>query len=181
VLAGALFATEGFLFKYGTTDHSFWTGAFYQYAGLALTGLVVAVASRKFRENFWLVFRANKKIILTVSLLNQALAIGAFMLYNYAVLLAPLALVALVSNTQPFFVIAFGILLTVFFPKLGQKLTLLDGKIHFTPNKYIVPVQQAYPALAARLEAVRNAPQQIRERAETEVKSEWYPRQDSNL
>ena len=121
VLAAALFATEGFLFKYGTTDHSFWTGAFYQYVGLALTGLVVAIVSRKFRENFWLVFRANKQIILTVSLLNEALAIGAFMLYNYAVLLAPLALVALVSNTQPFFVIAFGIILTRFFPKLGKE------------------------------------------------------------
>jgi drug/metabolite transporter (DMT)-like permease len=121
VLAAALFATEGFLFKYGTTDHSFWTGAFYQYAGLALTGLAVATVSRKFRENFWLVFRANKQTILTLSLLNEAISIGAFMLYNYAVLLAPLALVALVSNTQPFFVIAFGIILTIYFPQLGKE------------------------------------------------------------
>ena len=64
--------------------------------------------------------------------------------------------------------------------KLGQKITLLDGKLQFTPNKYMVPVQNSYPALAARLEAVRNAPQQIRERVETEVKSEWYPWRDSN-
>lgn len=121
VLAASLFATEGFLFKYGTANRSFWTGAFYQYSGLALTGLVVAIVSRKFRQNFWILFRANKQMIFTVSLLNEAISISAFMLYNYAVLLAPLALVALVSNTQPFFVIAFGIILTLFFPKLGKE------------------------------------------------------------
>ena len=65
--------------------------------------------------------------------------------------------------------------------KLGQDLTLLDGKLQFTPNKYMVPVQNNYPALAARLESVRTAPQQIREQVENEVKSAWYPRQDSNL
>ena len=58
--------------------------------------------------------------------------------------------------------------------KLGQNLTLLDGKIQFTPNKYLVPVIQEYPGLVAKLEAVRDAPQQIRDRVETEVKSVWY-------
>jgi hypothetical protein len=59
--------------------------------------------------------------------------------------------------------------------KLGQDITLIDGKIQFTPNKYMVPVQNNYPALVARLESVRTAPQQIREQVETEVKSVWYP------
>ncbi len=64
--------------------------------------------------------------------------------------------------------------------KLGQNLTLMDGKIQFTPNKYMIPVQDAYPALVARLESVRDAPQQIREQVENEVKSVWYARRDSN-
>jgi hypothetical protein len=64
--------------------------------------------------------------------------------------------------------------------KLGQNLTLLDGKSILPLIKYMVTVQNNYPALAARVEAVRNAPQQIRERVETEVKSEWYARRDSN-
>jgi drug/metabolite transporter (DMT)-like permease len=120
-LAAALFATEGLLFKYGTAGFGFWDGAFYQYAGLALTGLIVAICSKTFRDNFKMIFLANKRVILTVSLLNEAFAIGAFMAYNYAVLIAPLALVALVSNTQPFFVIAFGIIITLYFPKLGKE------------------------------------------------------------
>lgn len=120
-LSATIFATEGLLFKDASTGYGFWSGAFYQYGGLAVAGLIVALASHKFRENFLLVFRANKQAILTVSLVNEAISIGAFMSYNYATLLAPLALVALISNTQPFFVIVFGIVLTIFFPKLGKE------------------------------------------------------------
>lgn len=64
--------------------------------------------------------------------------------------------------------------------KLGQKLTLLDGKLQFTPNKYMVPVQNSYPDLVARYEAARTLPQQIRKAAEAAIKSEWCPRTDSN-
>jgi drug/metabolite transporter (DMT)-like permease len=122
MLAAGLFATEGFLFKYGATNYDFWDGVFYQYAGMALAGLGVALASKKFRDNFAKVFRANTRSILTISLFNEVLAIGAFMTYNYATLLAPLTLVTIASiNTQPFFVILFGIILTLFFPKLGKE------------------------------------------------------------
>lgn len=65
--------------------------------------------------------------------------------------------------------------------KLGQNITLMDGKIQFTPNKYLVPVQQAYPDLAARYEHARTLPQQMRKAAEAAIKSEWYARQDLNL
>lgn len=64
--------------------------------------------------------------------------------------------------------------------KLGQNLTLLNGKISFTLNKYMVPVQQAYPDLAARYEHARNLPQQMKKAAEAAIKSEWYARRDSN-
>jgi hypothetical protein len=64
--------------------------------------------------------------------------------------------------------------------KLGQKLTLLDGKLQFTPNKYMVPVQTSYPALLARYEAARTLPQQMRKAAEAAIKSEWCGSGDSN-
>ncbi len=64
---------------------------------------------------------------------------------------------------------------------LGQNLQLLDGKIQFTPMKYLVPVVREYPDLLAKWASVRDAPQQIRDRVESEVVSAWYTRQDSNL
>lgn len=65
--------------------------------------------------------------------------------------------------------------------KLGQNLPVLNGKIEFTPNKYLVPIEKAYPELAARLEAVRTLPQQRKKEAEASIISDWYTRQDSNL
>jgi threonine/homoserine/homoserine lactone efflux protein len=40
---------------------------------------------------------------------------------RYAALLAPVALVSAISSTTTFFVFAFGILLTRFFPRLGRE------------------------------------------------------------
>ena len=40
---------------------------------------------------------------------------------RYASLLAPVALVSAISSTTTFFVFAFGILLTLFFPRLGRE------------------------------------------------------------
>src|SRR5581483_9211495 len=65
--------------------------------------------------------------------------------------------------------------------KLGQRLKLRDGKLIFTPNKYLMPVQEAYPALAALYEHAITLPQQRRKAAEAAIKSEWPPRKDSNL
>ena len=65
--------------------------------------------------------------------------------------------------------------------KLGQNLTVLDGKIQFTPVKYLVPIEEAYPELAAQFEAVRTMPQQRKKAALDDLSSQWYTRQDSNL
>jgi hypothetical protein len=40
---------------------------------------------------------------------------------RYATLLAPVALVSAISSSTTFFVFVFGILLTLFFPKLGHE------------------------------------------------------------
>ncbi len=65
--------------------------------------------------------------------------------------------------------------------KLGQNLTVLDGKIQFTPVKYLVPIEEAYPELVAQLEMVRTMPQQRKNAALSDVSSQWYTRQDLNL
>lgn len=65
--------------------------------------------------------------------------------------------------------------------KLGQNLTVLDGKIQFTPVKYLVPIEEAYPGLTAQLEAVRTLPQQRKKAALDDLSSQWYTRHDSNV
>ena len=41
------------------------------------------------------------------------------------------------------------------FTTLGSNHTLFDGKLSFTPSKWLVPIQNDYPALEARLKDVR--------------------------
>lgn len=40
---------------------------------------------------------------------------------NFATLLAPLALVWVVNGFQPFFVLLYGVIITLFFPKFGTE------------------------------------------------------------
>ncbi len=64
---------------------------------------------------------------------------------------------------------------------LGQNLTVLDGKIQFTPVKYLVPIEEAYPELSRQLEAVRTMSQQRKKAALDDLSSQWYTRYDSNV
>ena len=64
--------------------------------------------------------------------------------------------------------------------RLGQNLTVLDGKIEFTPVKYLVPIEEAYPALFDEMSAVRTMPEQMKKASEEAVISKWYTRTDSN-
>jgi site-specific DNA recombinase len=65
--------------------------------------------------------------------------------------------------------------------KLSQNLTVLDGKIQFTPVKYLIPIEEAYPELTAQLKAVRTMSQQRKKAALDDLSSKWYTRQDLNL
>ncbi|HEY6736728.1 MAG TPA: EamA family transporter [Candidatus Saccharimonadia bacterium] len=121
LLATIILAVEGLLFKIGAAHIGFWPGAAYQYAGTALAGVIWWLVAPAFRQDFRRLFRQHRQAILTVSILNESINVLARVAYNAATLLAPIALVALVTNVQPFFVIALGIMLTVFAPQWGKE------------------------------------------------------------
>ena len=56
-----------------------------------------------------------------VNAANELINLGGGLGVRYASLLAPVALVSAISSTTTFFVFAFGILLTLFFPKIGHE------------------------------------------------------------
>ncbi len=119
LLSSILFALESFLFKLGALRVGFIAGAAYQYVGLFLAGLALAIGSPAHRRGFFTLFRANRRYIIGYGLADQSITLAARLTFNYATLLAPLALVSLVTSFQPFFVIAIGIILTTFLPHLG--------------------------------------------------------------
>jgi drug/metabolite transporter (DMT)-like permease len=121
MLSTALFATEGFLFKFVAVDVGFWSAAFYQYLGTAFAGLALAIINKSYRTDFIEIMKSKGKKVLPISLLSESLNVLARVLFNYASLLAPLALVTLVNGFQPFFVIIIGVLLTLFWPRMGEE------------------------------------------------------------
>lgn len=121
MLSTALFSIEGFLFKFVGRDVGFWPTAFYQYAGTALGGLILLTFFQGFRSDFLAIFRNNGKRVFPLSLANESINILARACFNYASLLAPLALVTLVNGFQPFFVIGLGIIATLFIPMANKE------------------------------------------------------------
>ena len=84
---------------------------------------------KNFAVSFFLVLKKNSYRVLGVSGLNEIINILAKMSINFASTLAPLALVWVVNGFQPFFVFFYGVLLTIFLPKIGFE--RLEKKIIF--------------------------------------------------
>ena len=110
-------AVSSVIFKYVALEESFWITSFWENIGIFLSSLILfGVAS--YRKQFLNVFKRDTTRVLSLNFVNEALISIARLSLNYATLLVPIALVAFVDwGFQPFFVLAFGILLSLFFPK----------------------------------------------------------------
>jgi drug/metabolite transporter (DMT)-like permease len=121
MLSSFLYATNLFLFKFISVDGNFWQTSFWEYSGFALVAIIIIIFAPKWRKEFFDIFKKNTTSIVSVNVLNEVLNIGAKLLYNSISLLAPLALLSLVFCIQPAFVFIFGIILTLFLPKVAKE------------------------------------------------------------
>ena len=123
MLASSLiFALMGVVFKLITGDEGgFWSSMFWVFIGNIIAGIIIFTMMKSYREQFLQVFKANSGKVLTISFINEIVFTAADGFSVYATLLAPIALVMVVNGLQPVFVFFLGILLTLFFPKLGRE------------------------------------------------------------
>jgi uncharacterized membrane protein len=108
------------LFKFFAIRDDFWTTTFWTFAGEGMFGAVLLLRP-SYRRQFAALFRRNPGAVAGVNAANELINLGAGLGVRYAALLAPVALVSAISSTTTFFVFAIGILLTIFFPKLGRE------------------------------------------------------------
>jgi len=73
------------------------------------------------RQQFVQLFRHSPGPVAGVNAANELINLGGGLGVRFAALLAPVALVSAISSTSTFFVFAFGILITLLFPKLGRE------------------------------------------------------------
>ncbi|KKR41870.1 hypothetical protein A2356_03735 [Candidatus Nomurabacteria bacterium RIFOXYB1_FULL_39_16] len=120
MLAAAFFwALGSVLFKTVALEEKLWRTIFWEHLMLAFVGLCIFIFIRSYRENFLLAIKNNSRAILSLNVVNESLYIFGNIAYSIAYLLAPIGLVLLAESFQPIFVLAIGIFLTLFFPKIS--------------------------------------------------------------
>jgi len=115
LLASFAVAVNGLLFKFVAIDTSFWTASFWEYIGFMIA-LIPLFMIRSYRRDFLRVLKVNREFVIGVNGLNEVINIIAKIAMNYATLLAPLTLAWVVNGFQPFFVLVYGLILTIFLP-----------------------------------------------------------------
>lgn len=121
LLSSFLFALGQLVFKYIGLQETFWVTSFWGYLGYGIIGVLIFSFYKPYRKQFLHVITENKLSILSTNGLNETINVLAQSTTNFATLLAPLALVNVVSGFQPLFVFLYGIVITLFFPKLGKE------------------------------------------------------------
>ena len=122
LMLGATFvlALSTVLFKFFAVRDDFWTTTFWTFTGEGIFGALLLLRPT-YRKQFIQLFRSNPGAVAGVNAANELINLGGGLGVRYAALLAPVALVSAVSSTSTFFVFAFGILITLFFPGVGRE------------------------------------------------------------
>jgi drug/metabolite transporter (DMT)-like permease len=121
LIASLLVAVSGIMFKYVTVEDNFWISSFWEYAGLGLAGVVIFLFMPKYRWQFMDMNRTGGRTIFLINITSEIMTVIGNVLTNFALLLAPVAMVLLVASFQPAFVLALGILGTRFFPHIAKE------------------------------------------------------------
>ena len=113
-------ALSSVVFKFFAVHDEFWSTTFWTFVGEGLFGAAI-LAVPKYRKQFTTLFRKNPGAVIGVNAANELINLGGGLGVRYASLLAPVGLVSAISATSTFFVFLFGILLTLFFPRIGRE------------------------------------------------------------
>jgi hypothetical protein len=74
-----------------------------------------------YRRQMMDLLRANATALLTINGSNELVNLGGGLGNRYALMLAPLSLVQAIGGTTTLFVFAFGVVLSIFFPRLVRE------------------------------------------------------------
>jgi uncharacterized membrane protein len=119
--ASFLSATNGVIFKLIALDKGFWVSLFWGFVGQVMAGLTFLVCVSSYRRDFLRLLRQQKVAVVGLIALSKILFSVSEAITLYATLLAPVALVLLVNSFQSLFVFTFGIVLTLFLPRVAKE------------------------------------------------------------
>lgn len=110
------------IFKVIALETSFWSSAFWEYIGAGIFTAALICGMPSYRRALFALLRSREAYVLVpVTLSGEALNLLAGLAVGFAGLMAPLALVSIVTGLHPFFLLVYGILFTLFFPKFSNE------------------------------------------------------------
>jgi hypothetical protein len=125
-----MFALSGVLFKKLALVDSFWTSIFWQYVGLTTFGILVLIFYKKFRQDFIMMVTTPRLKILSLNIISEILYIIGGLANNFALFIAPVALVFVVNSYQSLFVFIGGVLFTIFIPSFASEKLSREHFLH---------------------------------------------------
>jgi len=114
--ASFCWALGSVVFKAVALEEQVVRSLFWEHLMLTFIGIGLFVFVRSYRTHFMIAIRGNSRAILSLNVLNESLFMLGNVVFSFAYLLAPIALVLLAESYQPLFALAIGIFLTIFFP-----------------------------------------------------------------
>ncbi len=117
---GLAVSLSAVLFKLFALKDDFWVTTFWNFAGEALFGLVILCVPH-YRRQFLSLLRRHPGPVLGINGANELINLGGGLGVRYASLAAPVALVSAVSSTVTLFVFAFGVILTLCWPRAAKE------------------------------------------------------------
>ena len=116
-----LIAVTSVIFKYVAVIDSFWVSSFWQYLGLSVFGILVYCFIPRYRREFKSMVKNRGKNIFALTAIGEIFNIGGNLFSNYALLLAPVALVCIVDSFQPAIIFLITIFCTFFLPNIVKE------------------------------------------------------------
>ncbi len=128
------FALYETLFKFVALDIGFAQSTFWEHCGILLYGIILFSFYPKYRNEFKLVLTRKRKRfeIISINVIAEILTLIGNVVTNYALLLAPVALIQLTSAYQPVFAFIIGVLLTLFLPHISTEKIGAKHLVHKT-------------------------------------------------
>jgi drug/metabolite transporter (DMT)-like permease len=113
-----IYAINGVIFKFIASAESFWVASFWEYLGLGVGGIFIFVFIRRYRVDFIETIQTSGIFIFSVNVMSEITTIAGNLLTNFALLIAPVAMVYMVGSFQPVVVLMLTYLSTKFSPKI---------------------------------------------------------------
>ncbi|MFA7302214.1 MAG: DMT family transporter [Candidatus Paceibacterota bacterium] len=119
--AALCWALESVIFKAVALEESVVRSLFWEHLMLSVAGALIFCCIPLYRKHFLIAMRGNSAGVLGLNLLNETLYMVGNIVFAFAYLLAPIALVLLGESYQPLFVLGIGVLLTMLFPTIVEE------------------------------------------------------------